>query len=194
MEQKDQEEAVEHPLFIRTRNYLGKLFSKVSPGITVHPPLPMDAQNLYRPTGKTGVALGLLRLCPGGVVDVINHSRITSGDQAPFAHYVGRVRQGSFQPALRPGMAYNEWHEVGPPRDRVFNLFHTQTPKANTGEMKEGESGLFKKRLDLAGDTAGKRIFVRAVMPNSIEYCTAGSLDEIKQGDARENLVRIELT
>lgn len=181
-------------LFSRTHGYLEKLFGEVSPGITVHPPLPMDEKNLYRPTGKTGVALGLLRLCPGGVVDVINHARQASGDQAPFAHYVGRIRQEKFQPALRPGVAYNEWHEVGPPRDRVFNLCHTQMPKANTGELKEGESGLFKKRLDLVGDTGGKRLFVRAVTPNGIEYCTACSLEEIGQGGLLENLIRIELT
>lgn len=187
------EETTEHPLSARTLAYLEKLFGEVSPGITVYPPLPMDEKNLYRPTAKTGVALGLLRLCPGGVVDVINHARQTSGDQAPFAHYVGRIRQEKFQPALRPGVAYNEWHEVGPPRDRVFNLCHTQIPKANTGELKEGESGLLKKRLDLAGNTAGKRLFVRAVAPNSIEYCTASSQEEINQGEALENLVKIEL-
>ena len=39
-----------------------KLFGSDCPEFTVHPPLPMDDQNVYKPTGKTGVALGLLKL------------------------------------------------------------------------------------------------------------------------------------
>lgn len=186
-------EEVEHPLFIRIRAYLDKLFGDVCPGITVHPPLPMDEADPYLPTAKTGMALGLLRLCPGGAVDVISHVRHTSGDEAPFAHYVGRVRHDAFQPVLRPGASYNEWYELGRAGDRVFNLFYSQAPRASTGDMKEGEAGLFKKRLDLAGDTQGKRIFARALSPNCVEYCTGGSLEEVKMSQSLDNLKRIEL-
>lgn len=180
-------------LFARTRAFLESLFGDRRPAITVYPPLPIDEQDLYRPTAKTGVALGLLKLCPGGSIDVINHAQRHSGDQAPFAHYVGRIRQQCFQPALKPGVPYNEWHEVGPPRERVFNLFHSQTPQASTGTLREGTPGLFKKRLDLAGDTSGKRVFIRAVGPSTIEYCTASAREELDSNSSPDNLTKLTI-
>lgn len=193
--QQEQQKQSEHsnPLFARTHAFLESLFGDRRPAITVHPPLPIDEQDLYRPTAKTGVALGLLKLCPGGSIDVINHAQRHAGDQAPFAHYVGRIRQQCFQPALKPGIPYNEWHEVGPPRERVFNLFHSQTPQASTGELREGSPGLFKKRLDLAGDTSGKRVFVRAVEPGIIEYCTATNREELETNQGPDNFTRISI-
>lgn len=151
-------------------------------------------QALYEPTAKTGVALGLLKLCPGGVIDVIEHgsASTSAGDQAPFAHYVGRIRLGKFQPVLQPGCAYHSWSEAGVPRNRVFNLCHTQMPRASTGEMREAETGLNKQRLDLAGNLDGAKVFVRAKAPGQIEYCTAVSAQAAEQGQL-ENLQSLML-
>ena len=41
----------------------------------IHPPLAGNAQDLYSPTGKTGVALGLLKLCPGSAIEVLDKAR-----------------------------------------------------------------------------------------------------------------------
>lgn len=177
----------------RMREFRQSLFGASGPEVVVHPPLAVDEDNLFRPTAKTGVALGLLRLCPGGVIDVVNHATRSSGDQAPFSHYVGRTRQARFQSALKPGCAYGEWHELGPVRDGVFSLYHSQSPKALSGEMVEGEVGLFKQALHLAvDDRSKKRVFVRAVGPAEIEYCTAGSAEEVAAGSL-ENLARMSL-
>lgn len=177
----------------RMRQFREKLFGASGPAVVVHPPLAADEGDLFRPTAKTGVALGLLKLCPGGVIDVVNHASRRAGDQAPFSHYVGRTRLGRFQAALRPGAAYGEWHELGPVRDGVFSLFHSQSPKALSGEMVEGEVGLFKQALHLAVDEKSKkRVFVRAVGPAEIEYCTAASAEEVAAG-GQENLTRMSL-
>ncbi|MGI9213770.1 MAG: hypothetical protein ACR2HF_14985, partial [Methylococcaceae bacterium] len=165
-----------------------------SPRIKVHPPLPMCNDNPYRPTAKTGVALGLLHLCPGGVIKVIPRTEKFSGNEAPFLHYVGRIRQGKFQAGINQGSAYKTWHELGVPSERVFNLYHTQSPKAHTGEMEQGEAGLFKQRIDLAGNTTGHKIFARIIGPSAIELCTARSLDDIKQDESRcDNLRELKL-
>lgn len=149
--------------------------------------------DVYSPTGKTGVALGLLKLCPGGAIKVIDHARQAANNEAPFGSYVGRTRLGKFQPGLLQGAAYGEWHELGAPRERVFNLFYTQSPLARTGALKEGDSELTKVPLHLAGERPGQRVFARAIGPNRIELCTALSKDEAAQPHTRENLREMDL-
>lgn len=153
-----------------------------SQAIIVHQPLVSNPDVPYSPNGKTGVAIGLLRLAPGSAVKVI--SRISHAtEEAPFAHYVGRVQRGKFVAGLQQGDPFETWKELGVPRDRVFNLFHSQSPKAHTGEMQEGETGLHKHRLSIVGDHQGHRVFAKAVSPHQVQVCTASSLDALQAGD-----------
>lgn len=166
----------------RTQQILKSLFGDTPPELVAYAPLPADPKNVYRPTAKTGVALGLLKLCPGSVVKVINHAERVSEGEAPFNHYVGRIRQGNFLPGLLQGTEYEVWHELGVPRDGVFSLYHTQSPKAHTGQIREGEIGLFKIRLDVPTGTQGQRIFGRATGPSRIEVCLATGTEQINAG------------
>ncbi|WP_206617371.1 hypothetical protein [Pseudomonas alkylphenolica] len=151
------------------------------PVIVVHQPLVSNPDQPYSPNGKTGVAIGLLRLAPGSPVKVI--SRIPGDtDEAPFAHYVGRVQRGKFSAGLQQGDSYGTWKELGVPRDGVFNLFHSQSPKAHTGEMLEGETGLYKYRLAIAGDHQGQRVYAKAIGPHRVSVCTAASLEAAEGG------------
>jgi len=179
--------------FTRTQAYQRKLFGNRMPIFTTHLPLAADESNVYSPTGKTGVALGLLKLCPGSALKIIDHTRQSSGDEAPFAYHVGRSRLGKFQPGLRQGIPYGEWHELGVPRERVFNLFYTQSPLAHTGMLEEGHTDLNKRPLHLAGNTQGQKVFGRAVKPSQIEICTAAS-KELAQQQQFENFRLIELS
>ena len=168
-----------------------KLFGSNCPEFTVHPPLPMDDQNVYKPTGKTGVALGLLKLCPGSSVEVINRAAPNSFGEAPFAFYVGRIYKQYFQPSLNQGAAYQEWHEIGPYRENVFNLVYSQSPKAHTGMMQDGEAGLIYKRLDFVGANNGK-LFARIIAPDSIQLCTAASIESLHSG-LIDNVLELKL-
>lgn len=155
---------------------------ELSQAIIVHQPLVSNPDVPYSANGKTGVAIGLLRLAPGSAVKVIskiNHAT----EEAPFAHYVGRVQRGKFVAGLQQGDSFETWKELGVPRDRVFNLFHSQSPRAHTGEMQEGETGLYKHRLSIVGDHEGHRVFAKAVGPHQVQVCTASSLNALQAGD-----------
>lgn len=153
-----------------------------SPSLTIHAPLEADEKDESSPTAKTGVALGLLKLCPGTSVKFV--SKNTQSDEAPFAHYVGRSKRGKFFVAVERSDTYGEWHELGVPRERVFNLYHTQSNLAFGNEMPIGHNELYKIRVDFAGDCSDQKVFAKAIAPDTIEVCTARSIEAIHAGNA----------
>jgi hypothetical protein len=168
------------------------VFGEACPRIKPYPPLLMDEENLFRPTAKTGVALGLLRLRRGGAVKLDNHVIRRQGDEAPFAYYVGRSKQGRFHVVLKQGAPYETWQELGKPRERVFELFHTRSPQANTGEMPIGASELRRETLRFAGAAEGPKVFARPTAPNRLEIATAASREAIERGE-KDNLQTLDL-
>lgn len=179
-------------LLERTTAFTDTLFGQHSPGVTVYPPLPADANNVNSPTGKTGVALGLLELCPGSTTGVVNHAVQNVTGDAPFQHYVGRIRHKKFHVGLSQGGAYQQWVELGPVIERVFNLYHSQAALAHTGNMALGDPALFQKRQNFAGDTTGHHVFARPIKPHELEICTAISLEAVERGEL-ENLRVLKL-
>ncbi len=167
----------------RTKAFLCTLFDENGPKFIAHAPLAADDNDVNRPTCKTGVALGLLELCPGSATRVINHAVKNATGDAPFQHYVGRIRQKKFHVSLSQCGGYQQWVELGPVSDdRVFKLFHTQAARALSGDMALGDAALILKTLEFAGDTNCLHVFVRPVKPHEIEVCTAASLETAAQG------------
>ena len=176
-----------------TAKVLGALFAQHCPDFTAHAPLPADEANVNRPTGKTGVALGLLALCPGSATKVVNHAVKNASGDAPFQHYVGRIRRNKFHVSLHQGGNYNAWVELGPVgEDRVFKLFHSQAARALSGTMPLGDPALILKTLAFAGDTAGHCVLARPIKPHEIEICTAASLEAAQAGEV-ENVMLMKL-
>jgi len=176
----------------RTVTFLAQLFGEQSPRLAVHPALAANDDDLFRPTAKTGVALGLLRLCPGGVAAVVDSTGAGVEAEAPFACYVGRIRQGRFASVLGQGHAYGVWLEVARLREHVFKLSYSHSPLAHTGQLAEGAAVLSQLRLEFAGDVAGQGLYLRAVGPSEIEVCTATALAEAG-GEGCHNLQRLSL-
>lgn len=177
----------------RTTAFLATLFEGRSPEFTAHAPLAADEQDTNRPTAKTGVALGLLELCPGSATKVVNHAVKNVTGDAPFQHYVGRIRQKKFHVSLHQGGVYQQWVELGPvSEDRVFNLYHSQAALAHSGQMALGDPALFLKRQMFAGDTSRHQAFARPIKPHEIEVCTALSLEAAGRGEF-ENLRVLKL-
>lgn len=159
--------------------------SESAPSLTIHAPLEAEEKDESSPTAKTGVALGLLKLCPGTSVKFV--SKNMEVDEAPFAHYVGRSKRGNFFVTIERSATYGEWHELGVPRERVFNLYHTQSNLAFGNEMPIGHNELYKIRVDFAGDCSDQKVFAKALAPDTIEICTAKSLDAIQACDVFNN-------
>lgn len=179
----------DNALFGKTADILGEAFKgTTAPTITVHAPPPgLESQPSM---GKTGVALGLLRLCPGGVVATRNARRPSDDRETPFAYFVGRIRRGKFHPLLCQEEPYNEWIDLGQSRDRVMKIAYTQSALAMGGGMSEEDQSLHQRRLEFGADTGDLRIFARAISPDTIEICAASSKDAIQAaGDEERHIV-----
>jgi hypothetical protein len=182
-------DSADNPFHQRTREYCENLFGLEGLEVLPYAPLPANPKEPYQPTAKTGVAIGLLRLCPGSVVKVVNHAAESADGEAPFSYFVGRTRLSKFQPAISRNDVYGQWFELGVPRERVFNLFYTQSPSAHTGGMREGDAELKKRRLEFAGHSDGQKVYAKPTGPAEIEVCTALSMEAVLAGQLENQQV-----
>ncbi|MCU9924059.1 MULTISPECIES: hypothetical protein [Aeromonas] len=148
------------------------IFAGTPPNLEIHPPLAIDEKDHHSPTAKTGVALGLLRLCPGEGVKLIDRVRSSCSDEAPFRYYVGGVRRGQFDAKLTPNCDREGWTLLGAMPQKVFKLCYSQSPRARGG-MAEGDPELMTRRIDFPAAPLGAKIFVRALQPGIIELAAA---------------------
>jgi hypothetical protein len=161
---------------------------KTIPEFDIHSPLEADEKDPYRPTAKTGVALGLLAISRGTVKSVIRQAQ--HGTESAFNHFVGRIKEGKFHATLKRGMAYEQWHELGKINsDGEFYLIHTQSQLSG---MPKGDPELREELLVFAGNTDGQKVFIRASKPNEIEFCCAENAHALEQGKL-ENLQQLKL-
>ena len=149
-----------------------EVFAGAVPEIKINSPLPVDMQNPYAPTSKTGVALGLLQVVPGKNIKLTNRLHKERDGQAPFTWYVGRMRRNQLEPVLTPDSSYKQWQEVGPIQQGVFYLYYSNSPRTTQG-LKKGDPELKMQRLDLHEASLGDSLYIRAIGPSQIELVSA---------------------
>jgi hypothetical protein len=138
------------------------------------------------------VALGLLRLCPGETLKVINLSLLK--DDAPFLFSVGKLLNGEFAPCLPSHGPYGLWHEVGRPLDGVFNLAYTHSPRARTDQrMDRSDPDLRYRRIDFPDSGEGQKVYSRAIAPNLIQICLAHDLSLAGQPEPACHFLQLAL-
>lgn len=129
-----------------------------------------ELEGLYAPTGKTGVALGLLEGRKSGTIKVI--SEIKATDEAKFRYYIGINQKKKFVVVLSRDDEYNKWVDIDISADEEeFELYFTTMPEATTNNMSIASAS--RKRCVLTNTNEDADIFVRAISPTEIEYCAA---------------------
>lgn len=157
---------------------LSQIFSNKVPNFKIHEPFDANLANHDSITAKTGVALGLLRLCPGERLKVINHTK--TSEQAGFQYYVGRIRRGKFDVVIHQGDLSNEWQALGAiSEEGIFILLYSQLAQAlSEAGLKRDSVGLNEKRLNFSGNTQNQKVFARIVSATQLELCSAQDLAE----------------
>ncbi|MDF2154516.1 molecular chaperone DnaK [Vibrio sp. CAU 1672] len=134
-------------------------------------PLGADKNDVEKPTGKTGVAFGLIESREGGRIKVIDHN--VGKEDIRFKFYLGENRKNKFKPLVDREVAFDQWIEFTDAYYKKFEIFFTDQPSSSTGQVSIADSSIKKKaiKLDTTDDEA--LVYIRAVSPTRIEYVVA---------------------
>ncbi|MFG0729167.1 hypothetical protein [Photobacterium damselae] len=158
-----------------------------APEIKVHLPLTTNDDNPHAPTCKTGVALGLLALRPGSATKLINHIAESTDGEAPFAFHVGQIKRNKFTVGLKQSESYDTWHQIGPVRERMFELYATQSASAIDNNLPSNDPSLHCQMFEFVGNTEKHKVFAKAVGPKEIEICTALNIEALNNHESENH-------
>lgn len=160
--------------------------------LVLYPPLGEDAVDKIRerrpdyeftskePTGKSGVAFGLISSREGGEVKILD-SQTQAGE---FLYYIGTIKKKKFlvldsvctanrKPAL------DQWYPLYEADSSNFEIFYTDKAGCLNGDLPKTEVKFVKRTIEEPDAT--KFIFIRAVSPRELEYTVADSTESIPQ-------------
>ena len=137
-------------------------------GVEVNP------NDLAAPTGKTGVAFGLLKCRDSGNVQIIHVT--PDKNKTPFQFYVGRNKKRKFKPVIDKNTRLGEWYafiDAG----NSFDILYSDLPEAITGSMDVSKA----RRINVTLTECNPQltVFIRAVKSNIIEYQIAEDIDDL---------------
>lgn len=144
--------------------------------------------DITAPTGKTGVAYGLIQGREGGPIRVI--SQIKADSQSKFMFNIGKARKGKFSVVLNRNEAvYGEWVRFGVASSEDFEIYYTSLPGAVKTPVTD--SGIHKIRCRLPVVDSDADIYIRTVeeAPEKLEY----TISKGKKPDENAEVIRIHL-
>ena len=138
----------------------------------MYEPLGGDKNNLEKPTGKTGVAFGLIETREGGDILVIDHNTTENQDIA-FKYYLGESRKKKFKVIVDRNNKYNEWIEFVDASRESFELYISSQSIVSNNKTPIDDNGIKKRifKIDIVDDDA--LVYIRIVSPSEIEYVVA---------------------
>lgn len=143
-----------------------------------------------RPTGKTGVAYGLLMCRKGSRIKVV-HEIKADDNEIKFKYYLGYKKKNSFRVFMDRETSYNVWNNYIDAGEEIFEVYYTNLPEATTNNLPI-TSGVKKIREKINVVREDASIFIRAVSPSEIEYVVALE-DDIKNEKYLSNIIKIKL-
>ena len=142
-----------------------------------------DEEDILMPTGKTGVAYGLIEGRSGGQIKV--ESDQTHDKEAKFKYYLGIAQKNKFICRINRNIEYNEWYELIRAGRENFELYYSTLPESVTNRVPSDQ--VSKKRLKISHTDVDAKICIRAVSPTEIEYV-------VFKNEELCPVVRVELT
>jgi hypothetical protein len=133
-------------------------------------PLASSDNNVEKPTGKTGVAFGLVKSRKSGKILVIDHN---IGDDIDFNFYLGHEKKKKFRVDIDRKEEYNKWVEFIDASINQFEIFYTSNPLASTNKLSINDDSVKKIIIDLDITNENSNVYIRLVSPNEFEYVVA---------------------
>ncbi len=157
-----------------------------------------ERDNFEKPTGKTGVAFGLLQCRKGGNIERI--SNVDSDVEIPFQYFIGWRIKKKFvifkdDSKITKYMGkpdYNVWYKFIEANEEVFDLYYTTLPECVNGNtFVDGNAAVKRHRCNLDIVNENAFVYIRSVGPHTLEYVVAAS-DDVENSMLGE-IIRKEL-
>lgn len=144
---------------------------------------------MKRPTGKSGVAYGLLKCRDGAEVKV--ESITPDGERVPFQYYIGRRKKGKFRLIIDRNAKMKTWYKFID-AGGAFDILYTDRPEAATGDAPMTIAK--QKHISIENPDQNAFVYIRPVESRVIEYMIARDESELAAGGVDKcDPVRIEL-
>jgi len=139
-------------------------------------PLGNSKDDLEKPTGKTGVAFGLIKSRKGSKILVIDHN---VKEDINFKFYLGMEKRGRFRVEIDREEEYGRWVEFIDAIEDTFELYYSSQSIVTTNKTAIDDSSIKKMilKIDTIDDNA--LVYIRLVNPTTFEYVVAHE-DEIE--------------
>ena len=161
--------------------------SKDAEGVfRLHLPLGMDKQEETSgsfdryPTGKTGVAFGLLACYRGDHNIKVLDYNLSDDSEVPFRYYLGRRKGDNFEVTIGMDLGYGVWAPFMEleREDKSFSLYYTSEPQALLVDspMAISQTKYRKCRVRYNDDVPADEVYtvyIRKVEPTKVEYVVA---------------------
>ncbi|MGL4790688.1 MAG: hypothetical protein ACRCW1_04690 [Anaerotignaceae bacterium] len=129
----------------------------------------VSSENMECPTGKTGVAFGLVKSRLGGRIKLITEKR--KDEEIKFMYYIGYEKKHKFKHITDREIEYNKWNAFIDASEEDFTIFYSALPEAINGELDIKDVSRKKCRLSVVDENAN--VYFRAIKPKVIEYVVA---------------------
>ncbi|MGL4453981.1 MAG: hypothetical protein ACRCTZ_22760 [Sarcina sp.] len=124
----------------------------------------VDRENLQKPTGKTGVAFGLVESRRGGTIKVINK-------EAKCKFFLGTEKMGKFNLVIDKKIELGKWFKFIDAGVSKFEIYYTTLTEAKTGKLLIDDIDRVRLSIDSVSERAN--VYMRALSFNQIEYVVA---------------------
>jgi len=144
------------------------------------------------PTGKTGVAYGLIYSRKGGRIKVTNRDeKENMANEVNFKFYVGKNKRDLFNTVLSPNSKYEKYEYLGIATSDTFEIYYTTLPEAQTGKMEIDKTNVKRISLNEEYDEDEEyRIYIKATKPTKISYAIVKKEEDV---DTKEFLEEGEI-
>ncbi|RTZ68229.1 MAG: molecular chaperone DnaK [Tenericutes bacterium] len=138
----------------------------------IYPPLGQDDEdNPEKPTGKTGVAFGLIETRKGGKTLVVDHN--TDENNINFKCYLGMSKRKKFRVIIDRDTEYNQWIDFIDASEDTFEVYYASIAMASTNQLDISDNSVKKKMLKIDVVDENALVYIRLVNATDFEYVVA---------------------
>lgn len=177
------------------------------PGFVLFPPLGTEEavkeqeqrgmqsneNKLMAPTGKTGVAFGMLMCREGSRIKVESEHKKT--EQVKFNYYIGINCRKKFKEIFGRKVEYYKWLPFihVDEETETFEFYYTELPEAASGNVKIGNNSSIRKRKCMVDQSeTGASVFFRFLDPSQLEYVVARK-EDLDEGKYISSIYKVKL-